>query len=131
MFKFTGDNAHLHIYVYIYRSSHQSCFIKKVFLRISQNLYPSFFFNQVLGLFSCELCKISKNTYIVARLFLDTAHTGTCLHCFIWPDKNLYPTSKDMSKLDIKALACALLVLLWVQSKQKRYQLPILWWRSC
>ena len=56
-----------------FRNSHQSCSVKKAFLKISQYsqeapvLEP--LFNKVIGLptstqvFSCEYCEISKNNY--------------------------------------------------------------------
>ena len=58
------------------RSSHQRCYIRKGVLRnftkfTGKHLYQSLFFNKVAGVkketlvqvFSCEFCKISKNTF--------------------------------------------------------------------
>ena len=58
------------------RSSHRGVLCKKVFLKISQNSQEntcarvSFLIKfQALGLFSCEFCKISKNTFLTEHLW--------------------------------------------------------------
>ena len=74
--------------MYICRSSHQRCSLKKVFLEISQSSQENTcarvsFFNKVAGLacnfikkealahvFSCEFREISKNTFFTEHLWL-------------------------------------------------------------
>ena len=47
----------------------QGCSLKKVFLEISQNSRPATFLKKSLAqVFSCEFCKISKNTFFTEHL---------------------------------------------------------------
>ena len=55
------------------RSSHRRCFVKKVFLEISQNSQENACARESLFYwscrFSCEFCKISKNTFLTEHLW--------------------------------------------------------------
>ena len=59
-FNYTASTCH-HWNLWIVRSSHQKCSVKKVLLQISQacNFIKEVILAQV---FSCEFCEISKNT---------------------------------------------------------------------
>ena len=78
--------SNLNIQIIIHRTSRWRCSVKKVFLKKSQNSQEntcaSLFFNKIAGLkgcnfnkketqaqvFSCEFCKIFKNTYFKEHL---------------------------------------------------------------
>ena len=71
--------------IWIFRSSHQSCSIKKPFLKFTgKHMCRSLFFNNIVGLrpifgkkmFSCEFCEfweIFKSTFFTERLHVNAS----------------------------------------------------------
>ena len=67
-----------------YRSSHQRCSVKKLFLKVSQNSQENFIKKETLAqMFSCEFCETFENTFFTEHLWTTASEIGFTLMC-LW-----------------------------------------------